>query len=125
MSFGERSVSLLRMPEPDSMIIARRDEIVAALRAIVPGEGVIADEEGLRPYEWDGLTAYRQPPLVIVLPETTKQVSCILDWYQAHGVKVVPRGFGTSLSGGALPLADRRCSVAGPREIQENIGNRL
>lgn len=99
-------MSLLRMPEPDGATIARRDEIIAALQAIVPGEGVIADEDGLRPYESDGLTAYRQPPLVVVLPETTQQVARILAWCQAHGVKVVPRGSGTSLSGGALPLAD-------------------
>jgi glycolate oxidase len=94
------------MPEPDAATLARRDEIVAALRAIVPGEGVIDDPDGLRPYESDGLTAYRQPPLVVVLPETTAQVSAVLAWCHAHGVRVVPRGSGTSLSGGALPLAD-------------------
>ena len=96
----------LRMPEPDLSMMARRAEIVAALRTIVPGEGVIDHEDALRPYESDGLTAYRQPPLVVVLPETTSQVSAILRWCQAEGVKVVPRGSGTSLSGGALPLAD-------------------
>jgi glycolate oxidase len=94
------------MPEPDRSVMARRGEIVAALRRIVPGEGVIDHEDGLRPYESDGLTAYRQPPLVVVLPETTAQVSAVLRWCQAEGVKVVPRGSGTSLSGGALPLAD-------------------
>ena len=96
----------LTMPEPDQATLSRRAEIVAALRAIVPGEGVIADEESLRPYESDGLTAYRQPPMVVVLPETTEQVSRILAWCHANKVKVVPRGAGTSLSGGALPLAD-------------------
>ena len=96
----------LRMPEPDQATLSRRAEIVEALRAIVPGEGVIADEESLRPYESDGLTAYRQPPMVVVLPETTEQVSRILAWCHANTVKVVPRGAGTSLSGGALPLAD-------------------
>ena len=55
----------LTMPEPDQATLSRRAEIVAALRAIVPGEGVIADEESLRPYESDGLTAYRQPPMVV------------------------------------------------------------
>lgn len=99
-------MSLLRMPEPDRATIARRGEIASALRAIVPGEGVIVDEHELRPYESDGLTAYRQPPLLAVLPETTEQVSNVLAWCHAHGVKVVPRGSGTSLSGGALPLAD-------------------
>jgi glycolate oxidase len=96
----------LKMPAPDQDMIARRAEIAAALRAIVPGEGVIEDPDGLRPYESDGLTAYRQPPLLVVLPETTQQVSRILAWCHAQGVKVVPRGSGTSLSGGALPLAD-------------------
>jgi glycolate oxidase len=96
----------LVMPKPDEDTIALRAEIVAALRAIVPGEGVIEDAEALRPYESDGLTAYRQPPLVVVLPETTAQVSAILAWCHSHKVKVVPRGSGTSLSGGALPLAD-------------------
>ena len=96
----------LVMPTPDAATLARRDDIVAALRAIVPGEGVIADAESLRPYESDGLTAYRQPPMVVVLPETTAQVSAILAWCHANEVKVVPRGSGTSLSGGALPLAD-------------------
>jgi glycolate oxidase len=96
----------LKMPAPDQDMIARRAEIAVALRAIVPGEGVIEDPDGLRPYESDGLTAYRQPPLLVVLPETTQQVSRILAWCHAEGVKVVPRGSGTSLSGGALPLAD-------------------
>jgi len=94
------------MPAPDQSVLARRDEIAAALRAIVPGEGVITAEHELRPYESDGLTAYRQPPMLVVLPETTAQVSRVLAWCQANGVKVVPRGSGTSLSGGALPLAD-------------------
>ena len=96
----------MKMPEPDAAVIARKDEIAAALRAIVPGEGVIAGEDALRPYESDGLTAYRQPPMIVVLPETTKQVSRILRYCHDNGVKVVPRGAGTSLSGGALPLAD-------------------
>lgn len=94
------------MPEPDREVIARKRELVRKLRAIVPGEGVIVDEDELRAYETDGLTAYRQLPLIVVLPETTHQVSEVLKLAQAEGVKVVPRGAGTSLSGGALPLAD-------------------
>src|SRR5207247_2730907 len=77
-----------------------------ALREIVPGEGVIATELAMRPYETDGLTAYRQLPMIVVLPQTTVQVSRILRYCHAEGIKVVPRGAGTSLSGGALPLAD-------------------
>ena len=96
----------LKMPEPDAAVLARRDDIVEALRRIVPGEGVISEEAELRPFESDGLTAYRQPPMVVVLPEAVKQVSAILRWCHEQGVKVVPRGAGTSLSGGALPLAD-------------------
>lgn len=94
------------MPKPDAGVIAKTAEIVVALRAIVPGEGVIADERALRVFESDALTAYRQPPLVVVLPETTEQVSRVLRCCHDRGVKVVPRGAGTSLSGGALPLAD-------------------
>src|SRR5258708_10574444 len=96
----------LMMPVSDAEVLARRDEIVGALRAIVPGEGVIATEREMRPYESDGLTAYRQLPMVVVLPATTAQVSRVLAYCHAHGVKVVPRGAGTSLSGGALPLGD-------------------
>jgi glycolate oxidase len=94
------------MPAPDQSVLARRDRIVAGLRAIVPGEGVIAAEREMRPYESDGLTAYRQLPMVVVLPETTKQVSRVLAFCHAERIKVVPRGAGTSLSGGALPLED-------------------
>ncbi|WP_322097000.1 FAD-linked oxidase C-terminal domain-containing protein [Pelagibius sp.] len=96
----------MQMPEPDQAIIDAKRDIVAALQAIVPGEGVIVDEDELRAYETDGLTAYKQLPLIVVLPETTEQVSRILKCCRERGVKVVPRGAGTSLSGGALPLAD-------------------
>jgi glycolate oxidase len=97
---------MVAMPAPDSEVLARREAIVAALRRIVPGEGVIAHEREMRPYESDGLTAYRQLPMVVVLPETTGQVSAVLRYCHQEGLKVVPRGAGTSLSGGALPLAD-------------------
>src|SRR5258706_6124677 len=96
----------MKMPEADTEVLARRDRIVAALRAIVPGEGVINTEREMRPYESDGLTAYRQLPMVVVLPETTVQVSAVLRYCHREGIKIVPRGAGTSLSGGALPLAD-------------------
>src|SRR5215831_5297647 len=96
----------MRMPLPDIAVVERRDEIAAALRNIVPGEGVIVSEPERRVYESDGLTAYRQLPLVVVLPSTVAQVAAILRYCKVAGVKVVPRGAGTSLSGGALPLAD-------------------
>jgi glycolate oxidase len=94
------------MPEPDAGVLARRDAITRAMREVVSGEGVIVDEDERRAYECDGLSAYRQLPLIVVLPETTEQVSAILRYCGEHGVKIVPRGAGTSLSGGALPLAD-------------------
>ncbi len=96
----------LRMPAPDQDVLARRREIVAALREIVPGEGVIDSEDELRAYECDALSVYRQLPMVAVLPSTTDQVSRILRYCHENKVRVVPRGAGTSLSGGALPLAD-------------------
>src|SRR5919206_4460818 len=94
------------MPAPDASVIARRDTIAAALRRIVPGEGVIASEPERRAYESDGLTAYRQKPLAVVLPSTVAQVAAVLRYCRDERIKVVPRGAGTSLSGGALPLAD-------------------
>jgi glycolate oxidase len=94
------------MPLFDDAVLKRRSAIVAALQGIVPGEGVIASDEAMRPYESDGLTAYRQLPMVVVLPETTAQVSAVLAYCHREGIKVVPRGAGTSLSGGALPLGD-------------------
>jgi len=99
-------MSGLKMPAPDKKIMARRDDIIDALETIVSSEGVISHEIEMRPYESDGLTAYRQLPMVVVLPETTEQVAGILRYCHKHGVKVVPRGAGTSLSGGALPLQD-------------------
>src|ERR1700726_415824 len=94
------------MPLFDDAVLRRRAEIVAALKRIVPGEGVIASEAAMRPFESDGLTAYRQLPMVVVLPATPAQVSAVLAYCHREGIKVVPRGAGTSLSGGALPLGD-------------------
>jgi glycolate dehydrogenase FAD-linked subunit len=97
---------MLKMPPPDGSVLARRQDIVAALRRIIPGEGVIETKTERSVYESDGLTAYRTLPLVVVLPETTAQVVEVLRYCKQAGVKVVPRGAGTSLSGGALPLED-------------------
>lgn len=96
----------MKMPTPDAGTIAKRGEIIKRLRAIVPGEGVIVDDSELRTFECDGLMAYKQLPMVVVLPQTTQQVSQILKACHEMGVKIVPRGAGTGLSGGALPLAD-------------------
>jgi glycolate oxidase len=96
----------VQMPTLDNGVLKRRREIVRALRGIVPAEGVIDSEREMKPYQSDGLTAYRQLPMVVVLPNTTAQVARVLGYCHQNGVKVVPRGAGTSLSGGALPLGD-------------------
>jgi glycolate oxidase len=96
----------MQMPEPDQGVMARRQEIAAALRRILPAESVIDEADGCRAYESDGLTAYRQPPLLVALPASTADVCAILRYCHENRLKVVPRGAGTSLSGGALPLAD-------------------
>jgi len=96
----------MEMSAPDDGVLQRRAEIVEALRRIVPGESVIVSETERRAYESDGLTAYHQLPMVVVLPSQVEQIAAVLRYCQKSGVKVVPRGAGTSLSGGALPLAD-------------------
>jgi glycolate oxidase len=92
--------------EPDPAILARRDEIIRALAKIVPAQGLIVDAEGRRTFETDALTAYRCLPLAVVLPASTEEVSKVLRFCHQNGIKVVPRGAGTSLCGGALPLED-------------------
>ena len=96
----------IAMPAANPRILARRDEIVAGLRALVPGEGVIVSEDERRAFETDALTAYRRMPLAVVLPSTTEQVAAVLAFCDREGVPVVPRGAGTSLAGGALPQED-------------------
>ena len=96
----------IQMPKPDQAILARREEIVSALKAIVPGEGVVDNETEMRPFETDGFLAYRFMPLAVVLPETTEQIAQVLKYLAQEGVPVIPRGAGTSLSGGAIPQED-------------------
>ena len=86
--------------------LARQREVVAALRDFLPGTSILFDHEDVKPYECDGLTAYRQVPMVVALPETEEQVCRILKSCHALGVPVVARGAGTGLSGGALPLGN-------------------
>ncbi|MGE5539261.1 MAG: FAD-linked oxidase C-terminal domain-containing protein [Gemmatimonas sp.] len=97
---------MIAMPQPDDAVLARRAEIVAALRRLLPGERIIDSADERRAFECDGLSAYRQLPMVVVLPSTTEQVAKVLRFCRDERIKVVPRGAGTSLSGGALPLAD-------------------
>src|ERR1700722_7269549 len=97
------------MPTPDAATIARRSEIAAQLRAIVGAAAVIESEDERRAYESDGLTAYRALPLLVVLPSTTEEVSRVMAHCHRENLKIVPRGAGTSLSGGSLPLED--CTI--------------
>ena len=97
---------MIALPPPLPGILERRDAIIAALSALVPGEGTISEATRLKPYETDGLSAYRQPPLAVVLPTSTEQVAAVMRYCHQEGIRVVPRGAGTSLSGGALPLED-------------------
>ena len=99
-------MSQLSMPRPDPAIVSRRADIVRQLKKLVPDATLIADQEGRRTFESDALTAYRCLPLLVVLPGTTDEVSKILRFCHNNHIKVVPRGAGTSLSGGALPLED-------------------
>jgi glycolate oxidase len=99
-------MSLTRLPEPDQEVLARASAIIKDLEQLVAPDAVISDEEGRRAFEADALTAYRQMPLAVVLPGSTEEVSAILRYCHKNRVKVVPRGAGTSLSGGALPAAD-------------------
>ncbi len=97
---------MIAMPPPDDSVLARRAEIVADLRRLLPGERVIDSADERRVFESDGLSAYRQMPMVVVLPSTVEQVATIMRYCRDQKIKVVPRGAGTSLSGGALPLED-------------------
>ena len=99
-------MSTIQMPVPDAGIIARKPQIVAALREVLPEDAVISDPAETRAYECDALTAYRCPPLAVVLPRTTDEVAAAMRICHDMGVPVVPRGAGTSLAGGALPTAD-------------------
>ena len=97
---------MIRLPEPRQDVLDRRDAIIAGLRPLLGEEALISEPNLLKPYETDGLTAYRQVPLAVALPDTTEQVAAVMRFCHQNGVRVVPRGAGTSLSGGALPLAD-------------------
>jgi len=96
----------LVMPKIDRKLISKKVEVVANLKKIIKTENIIDHEDQTRPYETDALSAYKQKPLAVVFPENTKEVSKILEYCNQERIKVVPRGAGTGLSGGALPLAD-------------------
>ncbi|MDB5559344.1 MAG: FAD-binding oxidoreductase [Enterovirga sp.] len=96
----------IAFPAPDPAILARRDEILAGLARLVHPEALIASEDERRAFETDGLTAYRRLPLAVVLPSSTAEVSAVMRYLSGQGVKIVPRGAGTSLAGGAIPQED-------------------
>ena len=96
----------LQMPKIDRKVFARKDIIVKDLKKIMNPEYVLDHKDELRPFETDGLSAYKQKPMIVVFPENTDEVSKILSYCNSEKIKVVPRGAGTGLSGGALPLAD-------------------
>jgi glycolate oxidase len=94
------------MPNPNPLILARKAKLIERLEAVLPPEAVIHDPSETRAYECDGLTAYKCPPLAVVLPASTQEVSNALRICHEMDVPVVPRGAGTSLAGGALPTED-------------------
>ena len=94
------------MPEPNDRILSRKADIVARLQGVLSLDAVIYEPNETLVYECDALTAYRCPPLAVVLPANTKEVSEVLKLCHDIGVPVVPRGSGTSLAGGALPTVD-------------------
>ena len=94
------------MPKVQQSILSSKNKIISDLSKILKNDNILSHEDEIRPYETDALAAYKQKPLLVVLPETVKQVSEILKYCNNNKVKVVPRGAGTGLSGGALPLAD-------------------
>ena len=99
-------MSGIAFPTPDPAILARRDAIVAGLARLVPADALVSSEDERRAFETDGFTAYRRLPLAVVLPSTTQEVAAVLAFCHREGVKVVPRGAGTSLCGGAIPQED-------------------
>ena len=94
------------MPKVDRQTLKNKDKIVKDITAFTKHENILSEAEELKPYETDGLAAYRQTPMLVVLPENTNEVSKILSYCNKNKIKVVPRGAGTGLAGSALPLAD-------------------
>ncbi len=107
----------MEMPIPDATLIARKPELVSRLLSVLPSEAVIHDTMETKAYECDGLSAYRCPPLVAVLPGSTAETAAVLTICHEMGVPVVPRGAGTSLAGGALPTAD--CVILGVARMRD------
>ena len=86
-----------------------RKNIISHLQAILPAHTVLHETVDLKPYECDGLSAYQQVPLAVVLPESIEQIENVLTFCNNNNIPVVARGAGTGLSGGALPSENARC----------------
>ena len=96
----------MEMPSSNNSIINDKDRLIGLFNQILSPDSVISDPYETKAYECDGLTAYKCPPLAVLLPRTTEEVSEILKICHEEKVPVIPRGAGTSLSGGALPTSD-------------------
>ena len=96
----------LVMPKVDRKLISKKNDVIASLTKIIKSENILGHDDEIRPFETDALSAYKQKPLAVVFPENTEEVSKILKYCNQERIKVVPRGAGTGLSGGALPLPD-------------------
>ena len=94
------------MPKLDRKTINKKKDIVKHLKKIIKPENILEQTDELKPFETDGLSAYKQQPLIVAFPENTNEVSKILEYCSEQRIRVVPRGAGTGLSGGALPIAD-------------------
>ena len=99
-------MTAIAFPDLDRSILSRRDEIIAGLSALLPRECLVTSDDERRAFETDALTAYRKLPLAVALPRTTEEAAAVMRYCFEHGVKVVARGAGTSLSGGAIPQED-------------------
>ena len=99
-------MSKLSMPKIDRKLISKKSDIIADLKKIIKAENILDHEDQVRPFETDALSAYKQKPLIVIFPENTEEVSKILSYCNKEKIKIVPRGAGTGLSGGALPLED-------------------
>ena len=120
-------MSHIAFPRLDNAILARRDSILEGLAAILPPECLVADESGRRAFETDALTAYRRMPLAVALPRSTQDVQRVMRFCRDQKVNVVPRGAGTSLSGGAIPQEDAVvvAMTKMSRILEVNLADRL
>ena len=117
----------IELPEPEAGVLRRRAIIIEGLKNRVGMDVLIVDEDGRRAYETDAFTAYRCMPMLVVLPRTTEEVSKILKYCNESDVKVIPRGAGTSLCGGALPSEDAivLCISKMNRVLEIDFANRF